>query len=383
MQVFKVYFKIIQKNLPQMLIYLVVFVALAAMFTNFSPTTAIEDFTETKISIAIINEDTGAEFAEQFADYLGKHAVVKDVGTEKNQLMDALFFREVSYILRIPKGFSASFLSGDNASPLQKSVSPDSSSSVQMDYLVSRYLSLATLYNKALPELSAQELAQYITGDLAKGADVGISTNQKIKRSESLLYYFRYYAYSIMAIMVLGVTSIMMVFGKNDIKRRNYASPIKNLSFNLQLVLGNMVFAAVTWAVMCGFGFILYPDEISTKTIVPLLLNSFVYTLVCLALSLFCGNLIKSKNAQSAIANVMALGLCFISGVFVPQELLGTTVQRIASFTPTYWYVNAIKQMSDGFTPQGVTAMLVQFAFAVAFISISLAISRYKSTSDQ
>ncbi len=383
MQVFKVYFKIIQKNLPQMLIYLVVFVALAAMFTNFSPTTTIKDFTETKSSIAIINEDTGAEFAERFTDYLGEHAVVKDVGSTKDQLMDALFFREVSYILRIPKGFSASFLSGDNASPLQKSVSPDSNSSVQVDYLINRYLSLAGLYNKALPELDAQELARYITDDLAKEADIGIDTKQEVKKSESLLYYFRYFAYSIMAIMVLGVTSIMMVFGKKDIKRRNYASPIKNLSFNLQLVLGNMVFAAVVWAIMCGFGFVLYPNEISIKTIVPLLLNSFVYTLVCLALSLFCGNLIKSKNAQSAIANVMALGLCFISGVFVPQELLGATVQRIASFTPTYWYVSAIREMSDGFTPQGVTAMLVQFGFAVAFISISLAISRYRSTSDQ
>lgn len=383
MQVFKVYFKIIQKNLPQMLIYLVVFVALAAMFTNFSPTTVIEDFTETKISIAIINEDTGAEFAERFADYLKEHTVVKEVGSEKDQLMDALFFREVSYILRIPKGFSDSFLSGDNARPLQRSVSPDSTSSVQVDYIINRYLSLATLYNKSLPDLNARELAQYITGDLAKEADTRLSTKQEVKKSDSLLFYFRYYAYSIMAIMVLGVTSIMMVFGQKDIKRRNYASPVKNLSINLQLVLGNLVFASVTWAVMSGFGFVLYPNEISAKTIVPLLLNSFVYTLVCLALSLFCGNLIKSKNAQSALANVMALGLCFISGVFVPQELLGTTVMRIASFTPTYWYVSAVKEMSDGFTRQGVIAMLVQFGFAVAFISVSLAISRYRSTSDQ
>ncbi len=383
MQVFKVYFKIIQKNLPQMAVYLVVFVALATMFTTLAPTTTIESFTETKSSIAIINEDTGAEFASQLTEYLKSHAVVKDVGSEKEQLMDALFFREVSYILRIPKGFSESFLSGDNTNPLQKSVPPDSNTSVQVDSLINRYLSLAALYNKALPDLDVGELTQYITADLANEADVGLVSKQEIRKSESLPYYFRYFSYSIMAIMILGVTSIMMVFGQKDLKRRGYASPIKILSINLQLVLGNLVFAATAWAIMCGFGFVLYPNEISAKTIAPMLLNSFVYTLVCLAMSLFCGNIVKTKNAQSALANVLALGLCFISGVFVPQELLGTTVQRIASFTPTYWYVNAIKEMSGGFTAQGAYAMLIQFGFAVAFLTISLAITRYRSTSDQ
>jgi hypothetical protein len=45
--------------------------------------------------------------------------------------------------------------------------------------------------------------------------------------------------------------------------------------------------------------------------------------------------------ALIAILIGTTMTLSFISGVFVPQQLLGNTVQTIASFTPIYWYVKA------------------------------------------
>ncbi len=383
MQVFKAYFKIIQKNLPQMLIYIVVFIVLAVLFSRLASTTGVSSFQETKIKTAVICEDAGEPFAQALYDYIDEHSQIVEIGTTPDELMDALFFRNVEYILRIPKGYSQSFLNGDGSIVLEKTIVPDSATAVQVDFTISRFLSLAQLYHQALPALTATELARYVNENLANEAAVEINQTQKVQESENLFFYFKYFSYSLMAIMVLGVTSIMMVFGQKDLQRRNHASPIKNLHINLQLVLGNLVFALCTWALMALFGLLLYPRDFSAATTLPLLINSLVYTLVALAISLFCGNLVRSKNAQSAIANVLSLGLCFISGVFVSQELLGKTVQRIASFTPTYWYVSAIQEMRGGFTAKGINALLIQLGFAIALLSISLAISRYKSTSDQ
>jgi ABC-2 type transport system permease protein len=39
--------------------------------------------------------------------------------------------------------------------------------------------------------------------------------------------------------------------------------------------------------------------------------------------------------------NVLTLGMSFISGVFVPQAILGKTVLTIAQFTPVFWFVKA------------------------------------------
>jgi len=49
---------------------------------------------------------------------------------------------------------------------------------------------------------------------------------------------------------------------------------------------------------------------------------------------------------MSAAANVFSLGSCFISGVFVPQDLMSNTVLKIASFTPNYWFVKANNSIS-------------------------------------
>ena len=152
---------------------------------------------------------------------------------------------------------------------------------------------------------------------------------------------FNYLAYSLFSILILGVSSISMVFNNKNLKRRNLCSPMKNRSFNLQLIMGNLVFAFASYVVMAGFGFILNREHMMSYNGLLLCINALVFTIAALSISYLVGLLIKNRNAQSAIANVLALGFSFISGVFVPQELLSDKAMAIASFTPTYWYVKA------------------------------------------
>ncbi|MFA6309763.1 MAG: ABC transporter permease, partial [Clostridia bacterium] len=113
-----------------------------------------------------------------------------------------------------------------------------------------------------------------------------------------------------------------------------------------------------------------------------MVINALIFTFVCLSIGFIIGTFIKSRNAQSAIANVLTLGLCFIGGVFVPQEFLGGTVQSIARFTPTYWYVKVINDLDKlpGFTFSNLKPvfleMLMQLLFAVGLLAIGLLISR-------
>jgi ABC-2 type transport system permease protein len=80
----------------------------------------------------------------------------------------------------------------------------------------------------------------------------------------------------------------------------------------------------------------------------------------------------------------MALGTSFISGVFVPQEMLGDTVQTLASFTPTYWYILAINEI-DTLVDFGslslqptIRYMLIQLGFAIALLAVAMAVIRQK-----
>jgi ABC-2 type transport system permease protein len=119
-----------------------------------------------------------------------------------------------------------------------------------------------------------------------------------------------------------------------------------------------------------------------------LLLNSFIFNFAVLSISFLLGNVVKSKGAMSAAANVVALGTSFISGVMVPQEFLGSTVLKIASFTPNYWYVksnNIITNMAninmENLAPVFLN-MLIVIGFAAAVLSVTLVVIKQKRMSN-
>ena len=131
----------------------------------------------------------------------------------------------------------------------------------------------------------------------------------------------------------------------------------------------------------------MYGSYMFTANALLLLLNSFIFTIAALSISYLIGNIIKSRGAMSAAVNVVALGSCFISGVFVPQALLGKTVLMISSFTPTYWYVkanndivNIVRFNTENLMPV-FNSMLIVLGFAVAILTVTLVVIKQKRMS--
>jgi ABC-2 type transport system permease protein len=384
MPVFKVYFKIIKANMSQMFIYLVVFLAISLLYSLSATTKNEENFSQTKTNVAFINLDENTALITGFKEYLSKSANFIDVENKPEKLQDALFFREVEYIVTIPKGFTQDFLKG-KPTELQKIVVPNSTSRMYVDMSINKYFNMARVYINNSPGITPENLAK----EVSKGSSLNTKVELKsfgVKKQNNTFAVasFNYLAYSLFSVLILGVSSILMVFNDKNLNRRNLCSPMKNRSFNLQLIMGNLVFALATYVVMAGFGFLLNREHMMSYNGLLLCINALVFTIVALSISYLVGLLIKNKNAQSAIANVLTLGLSFISGVFVPQEVLSAKAMSIASFTPTYWYVkgnNVIGKLSnfsfDNLSPV-FTYMLIELGFAVAVFSVALVVSKQK-----
>jgi len=84
---------------------------------------------------------------------------------------------------------------------------------------------------------------------------------------------------------------------------------------NIQMMLGNVSFAILIWLIMKIPSLVMYGDYMFTKKGLLFLLNSFIFTLPALSISFLIANIVKSKNAISAAANVVSLGTCFIKGI--------------------------------------------------------------------
>ncbi|ERI93705.1 ABC-2 type transporter [Clostridiales bacterium oral taxon 876 str. F0540] len=388
MQVYKAFFKIILKNLNQIMIYIVVFISLAIALANTNSRPVNTNFTDTKVNIAFINNDTDSVFVKGFKDYLGNNVNFVDVPDETQKLQDALFFRQVEYIVRVPKGFTEEMLKG-NAVQLEKTIVPKSTSSIYIDSIINKYLNTAKLYTGSMENLSQEQLVNYINKDLSLKTDVSLKTSaDESDNNEKRAYYFNYMAYALFSVLILGVSSVMIVFNNTDLKKRNLCSPIKLRSMNFQMILGNLSFAVITWVIMILASFIMYRGYMFSSKGLLFLLNSLIFTFAALSISYLIGNVIKSKTAMSAAANVVSLGSCFISGVFVPQALLGKNVLRIASFTPNYWYVksnNSIVNMTN-FDMQNLAPiflnMLIIIGFAAAVLAVTLVVIKQKRVSN-
>lgn len=387
MQVYKAFFKIILKNLSQIMIYVVVFISLAIALANTSNQTVNTDFTETKVNIAFINYDGDSKLVEGLKNYLGKNGKLIDIPDDNQKLQDALFFRQVEYIVKVPEGFTEELLSGKTPQ-IEKTSLPGSTSGIYVDSIINKYLNTAKIYSSNMENLSEEQLISYVDNDLLQRIEVKVNNSEEeISKNEKRAFYFNYMAYALFAVLILGVCSVMLVFNNTDLKKRNNCSPIKLRNMNYQMILANFSFAILAWVVMISTSFIMYGSYMFTAKGALFLLNSFVFTLAALSVSYFIGNIVKSKGAMSAAANVFSLGSCFISGVFVPQELLGKTVLKIASFTPNYWYVksnniiaNTVNFNMENLTPVFLN-MLIVVGFAVAILSVTLVIIKQQRVS--
>ncbi|MDD2418670.1 MAG: ABC transporter permease [Oscillospiraceae bacterium] len=386
MQVFKTYFKIISQTRTSLIIYYVVFLAISVLISRYSTQPASTDFTESKTRIAVINRDVDSSVVQGLIDFLAQKNNIVDIEDDAEKLQDALFFRRVEYIAIIPKGFSEDFKAG-GSKPIEKVIVPGSTTSRYIDMHINRYLHTASI-TASYSRLDADNQARLVSESMAAKAEVKMLSKTTSNGFIGYIYYYNYFAYVILAISILGISTIMMVFNQPDLRRRNLCSPLKLRSMNYQLALGSAIYSVACWLITVMFGIVIYGESLLSSGLLPMLiLNSFVFTIVCTSIGFLVGVLIKSQNVQAAIVNVLSLGMSFICGVFVPQAILGKTVLRFASFLPAYWYIsvnNAIGDLSyKADFNKILIPMLIQIGFAIMIFSVTLFISKQKRTSNQ
>jgi len=383
MQVFKLYLKVLKKNIPSMLIYLVIFLFFSIIISSSMSKEQHVDtlFNQQKSNIAFISEEK-SPLIDGLKHELEKVANFVDLPDEKEALQDALYFRSVYYILRVPEGFTESFMKGENVQ-LEKMAVPNSISNTYIDLCIENYFNNARLYVQHMEGISQESLVQHLKSDLSVNTSVELKTKSNKPQNHIYAnYFFSYMAYSLLSVLILGITTIMLVFYDNDLRRRNACSPLSTRSINLQFTLANFLFTVFVWMIMVVFCLLYNLENSFNLNTVYFIINSFVFAVCGFSMSFLIGNLVKSLNAIHAICNVVTLGLCFISGVFVPPYLLGSSVLKIASFTPTYWYVNANNQIAEltQFNFSNIepilSCMLIQLGFALAFFTTALVISK-------
>lgn len=385
MLVFKTYFKILKKHIVSVIIYAVLFLSIAIAFTS-NTDVGNEKYQAKKVATMVVNEDGQSALLDGFLKYLGDYAIFVEPEDNEESRKDALFYEKTKYILTIPKGFSDTFAK-DGSVKINKQTVPNSMEAMSIDTAIDNYFNMAKAYLKNVPGIDYDKMNTYIVENSKNETKVKFSVAVKDNvtySNEFNSFFFNFVGYIIIAVYITSVSMIMLSFNGIDIRRRQTASPITSRRFNIQLIISNLVFVLGYLVLFMIAGYVLNKSRMINANTILIWINAVVFSLTVLSFSYLVGITVQSRKAIGMIATGISLSLAFISGIFVPQQYLGSSVLKVASFTPTYWYVKAndtlakVTSFHSSEISSTIGYMAIETGFTIAIISIALVVSKRK-----
>ena len=378
MTVFKTFLKVLNKCKAPIIMYTVILI----FFGGFNMTTSENstNFVASKPDLLIINNDEEVEITKNLIDYMSKNNNIINIKDDKEAINDALFYRDVNYIIYIPNNFREDFLNKREPQIEIKSTGDYQSSLAEM--MLERYMKVANIYNKTLT--SEEEIITNINDTLEKQTEVEITSKLDTDNLSKATFYYNFANYALLAGCVYVICLILSSFKNEKIRKRTIISSMNYKEYNRKLLISNGLFAIVLWGFYVLLSYILLGKIMFTMHGLFYIINSLIFTICSLTISFLIGNLVNNKNAINGIVNVVALGSSFLCGAFVPMEWLPDTVLKIAHILPSYWYIktNELLKTVETFNFETIKPMainmLVILAFSILFVIITNSISSRK-----
>lgn len=335
MTVFSTFWKVINKYKGTIILYTVMLIVFGGV--NMTTNDTGVDFTSSKPDILIVNNDKDSEITKNLVKYMSDNSNIVSVKNNEEARDDALFYRDVSYIIYIPKNYGNNILNGKNVELEIKKV--DTYDSALAEMMLSRYIETQNIYLKT--NISESELINNINESLKNKTNVEIVSKLNTDKLTKVSRYFNFASYSIMAVTIYIICLVITSFHEKSVNKRIIISSMNYKEHNRLLLLSSSVYALVVWILYTILGFIILGSELFTLRGLLFIGNEFIFTFCCLTLSLLISSLCYSKVAVSGIVNVVALGSAFLCGAFIPPEMLPSSVIKIAHILPTYYFINS------------------------------------------
>ena len=376
MTVFKTFWKVVSKYKGTIILYTVMLIVFGGL--NMSSNNTDITFTNSKPDILIISKDEEKGLTKNLINYMKDNSNIINVKKDEDSINDALFYRDVNYIIYIPENYRESVLNKDNPEINIKSSGDYQASLANM--LLSRYIQVQNIYLDS--SKNEEELINNINNSLNKKSKVEIVSKLDTSKIEKSSSYFNFASYSIMAIIIFIICLVLSSF--KNIKKRTIISSMNYKKYNQKLLIASIGYSLIVWLLFIILGIIILGNIMFSLQGLIYCLNALIFTFVCLTLALLISTIIDNKNAISGIVNVIALGQAFLCGAFVPAEWLPKSVLNIAHILPAYWYINTndllktIEIINIKNLQPILINSLVLILFSILFIIINNIISKHK-----
>ncbi|QQD84934.1 MULTISPECIES: ABC transporter permease [Jeotgalicoccus] len=343
----------------------IVFFLIAAMFSQFSDQ---GEFESQSLRITVVDYSE-SESSEALIDYL-EHGNQVEVVNDKarSTLEEAVFLSEIHGAIIIDPNFEDLVQQGDAAVEI---ISDErATASTQLETEISKVLMFMNAQYNELGQLDTEQL------DTALNERVEVSLNDDGLASSEENYnnaaaYSNFAAYWLMLLLMLTIGNLMSEYNKPELQKRIIAAPVSSTSSAIQ-ILSSQSLVGIFATLIMFFGLVgLYYDRLDGIPLGKILVALLLITLFTLAMQFAINALTTNRFMVNGLANLITLGLAFMSGIFVPIELFGDTARRVAEFLPLYHYTQ-IYGASDITWSETIPSIAVLLLYTVAFLIIGI-----------
>ena len=335
MTVFKAFWKVIKKYKGTIILYTVMLVLFGGL--NMTSNNISTTFVDSKPDILIVNNDEEIGLTKNLVDYLKNNANVIDVEKDEDAINDSLFYREVNYVIYIPKNYREDILNGLNPEIEIKTTGDYESGLAEI--LLSRYLKVQKIYSNNIEDES--ELISLINENMNIKTNVELMSKVDTTKTSKIARYFNFASYSIMAVVIYIICLVLSSFHEKNVNKRNIVSSMNYKKQNRLILYASISYGVIIFILYVLLGIIILGTDILNLRGFIYILNTLLFTFCSLTIALFISTAINNKNAINGIVNVVALGSAFLCGAFVPAQWLPKSVLTLAHILPSYWYINS------------------------------------------
>lgn len=259
MIVFKNFWKILNKNKITVIIYTIMLLIFGV--SNISNSEKNMGFVDTKPDILIVNNDENKGITQDLVKYLSANANIIDIDNDEEKINDALFYRDVSYVMYIPQNYSKDFMDGKNPQIDIKSTGDYEASFAEM--ILSRYIKVANIYQNSIK--GEYELVDKVNETLLIDTKTQITSKLDTNKLSRTTLYYNFASYSILACLILIISIILSSFNEEKIKKRITISSTNYKKHNMLLLISNCCFSLFLWMLYVIISIVILKDVMLTK----------------------------------------------------------------------------------------------------------------------
>ena len=384
---------------PFYLLIYTVFISLMGVFIAASVSWNSSQLTEYKpydTNVIVVDRDN-SDLSRALTKHLGsRFDLVTGVGDDTYDLADALSKSNsakgsADCVFFIPEGFEddlvAAARAGEALPKLDVTYGSGTMAAALSSAEASRWISLAGAAAALEPAASNGDVARAAEHAAAKRAEVQIEQVKVDSTATTLESYFNFGAYAIISSVIVSVGLVFSGMNEPERVRRMDAGPISERRRSLAVFAAAAVLTVCIWFVSSMMGVVGFAGavaEVGVGRVCLALAATFALACTPLAVGFALSSLGAREELLNGVGNLLGMLMTFLGGAWMPLSFMGSAVQTVAHFVPTFWVNDAIGKALAAdltFTVLGDIAcdLGVTVLFAAAIAAVGLALTRAKS----